>query len=570
MSPRASAMPGSLGHARRLRNAGAFAIALMLGTAVCLHELTRPLDVYDEGIGAAGAFFVTRGLVPYHDFYCIYGFADFYLKAAALLGVGHSLTVTRGVVLAYHGLCVGVALLVARRFCRRPSVAWLTPALVAPVFDTKCGAAVACVLLAHYCLMALIVTPRGADGREAQPASIAIVGRPGRSAALAGAFIGLCAWFRPDLAVPQYAAFVMFLTICSRGARRLRVGESGSALGFPAGRAILLMTVASLLIGLGGYAPFLLRGVEPVWRGLVMLPLQSLPARSLPFPSLASHAVSVHWFAPMMVAAVALLLLREMRRLRLPATEQRARGGIGPDIAGSRRAALLVALSTLGFMPYALGRSDDEHQFPALVMASVLAPWIVESLWSSASRPAVSRGIAIMAVIYSAACDRLPWNAVMPMYAWRAMWSGTGESLAASGAARLPLGQPLAQVVNYLREHTPRDARLFSGLTRHDAVFANDLMVYFLVPRLPAVRDQHFDPLVTTTAEVQQRMIDDLERTRPPLIVLHTLGSFPPPGDRAMAQPHGATLLDEYLRAHYRAAAWFGGEYEIWKRRDGP
>src|SRR3954454_14571740 len=71
-------------------------ITLVIAAAAVLltsGELFEPPQPFDEGIAATDSWLVLRGRTPYHDFYCLYGFAEFYLGAAALALFGHSLTV---------------------------------------------------------------------------------------------------------------------------------------------------------------------------------------------------------------------------------------------------------------------------------------------------------------------------------------------------------------------------------------------------------------------------------------------------------------------------------------------
>src|SRR5205085_9091739 len=90
-----------------------------------------------------------------------------------------------------------------------------------------------------------------------------------------------------------------------------------------------------------------------------------------------------------------------------------------------------------------------------------------------------------------------------------------------------------------------------------DRASVNDAMFYFLARKIPAVHDLHFDPLVTTTGQVQRGMIADLERTKP-LVVLWT------PREEAPG-PAGATRLDQHLRDNYRFLKSFG-DYVILQR----
>jgi len=83
----------------------------------------------------------------------------------------------------------------------------------------------------------------------------------------------------------------------------------------------------------------------------------------------------------------------------------------------------------------------------------------------------------------------------------------------------------------------------------------NDLDLYFLADRTGATRYMQFDPNVVTRADVQQAMIDELERTRPKAGILTALEVWYEPN---RSSELGSSLLDDYLHAHYRVARTIG------------
>jgi hypothetical protein len=74
-----------------------------------------------------------------------------------------------------------------------------------------------------------------------------------------------------------------------------------------------------------------------------------------------------------------------------------------------------------------------------------------------------------------------------------------------------------------------------------------------LINRRPATKWHHFDPGLQTSAEIQQKMIKELEARRPPVVVLDLgfdlMGADEP---NASTQSSHVTLLDDYLHANYR------------------
>jgi hypothetical protein len=110
--------------------------------------------------------------------------------------------------------------------------------------------------------------------------------------------------------------------------------------------------------------------------------------------------------------------------------------------------------------------------------------------------------------------------------------------------------------------------RVLVANARHDRLWCNAIALYFLAERQPCTRWHHFDPGITTTREVQQAIIADVEAARVRwLLVDGTLFDFVSPGESGVSS--GVYDLDEYLLAHYRPVAFAGG-VSLWaaKRLD--
>jgi hypothetical protein len=113
------------------------------------------------------------------------------------------------------------------------------------------------------------------------------------------------------------------------------------------------------------------------------------------------------------------------------------------------------------------------------------------------------------------------------------------------------------QAILFITSHTSPDQKLFVGLIRHDRIYGNDNLIYFATQRLPATRWSHFDPGLQNSYPVQLEMIQELEQNVPPYVVLDSeFEQFHEPNDSSKSS--GVTLLDDYLRTHYRPVAVFG------------
>ncbi len=119
-------------------------------------------------------------------------------------------------------------------------------------------------------------------------------------------------------------------------------------------------------------------------------------------------------------------------------------------------------------------------------------------------------------------------------------------------------------VVQILEHQAPEGEPLFAGLLRHDNVFANDVSIYFLAGRPIATCYDELHPGVTTTQAVQEEMVGELQAVNPERLVFITWGN--PSEPNASRYSSGITLLDDYIRTHYRREQT-AGMYELWHKR---
>jgi hypothetical protein len=113
------------------------------------------------------------------------------------------------------------------------------------------------------------------------------------------------------------------------------------------------------------------------------------------------------------------------------------------------------------------------------------------------------------------------------------------------------------ETIRYVQGHTAINAPIFIGLSRHDKILANDVLLYFAVNRPPATKWHHFDPGLQTSYVIQQEMVNELQRAKPELIVLEAKwADAHEPNDSANSS--GVTLLDDYLKSSYKPVARFG------------
>lgn len=244
----------------------------------------------------------------------------------------------------------------------------------------------------------------------------------------------------------------------------------------------------------------------------------------------------------------------------------------------------MQALFVLTLLFFAKGwvRVQTIHMAMALIGSVALSAVLARSL---PGRGTISRflvGVALLGVCaWTALAIQIDWSRAVRNLAWvtnPTSWQMSPDGFPpVPGSCRMPAAlarldcfeaSPAAvETIQYVAQRTAPDDPLFVGLSRHDKIFANDTLLYFRLNRKSATKWYQFDPGLQTSAPMQQEIIDELERTKPKLIVLEAQWS-------EMNEPNGsavsdAALLDDYIRQTFETAATFGQNSILQRRSPG-
>jgi hypothetical protein len=556
--------------ARLLHLGAVFGIAFVF----LLATMNRTVNAYDEGVILFGSVRVMSGDVPYRDFYANYGPGQFYALAALFKAFGPSVLVGRIWDLLIRALSVLVVyLMFVRAGARRMapvaallSLLWLAALLHGynyPIFP--------CLLftfLSIYCAMPAYCGRRG-------PLSLV----------QSGALIGIVALFRPDSGVMAAMAHVATLgLLCLKegtGAHARRATFVRSTAALVAGMLLVSVPAWSLLLFA---VPF-----QEVLRDLALIPAKTYwRMRSLPFPSLLGLLDDlVHLRLGLITARAVYLPLVAVFVGSVVTLGRRASGAPKPgavleatsleatSLYRCRRGVILV-LTCLSFVFFFKGfvRGSVLHMAPALVPALLIACMS----WLGASGSRLVRVLALLlttcVVIVSAGPFRQTVRLLIGNIAWYAEIRRNeiaGQATppdapchASDGLERLGCFRILSRseqdqikAIRYVQARTVEDERIFVGTTRHDKIFVNNVLFYFVSKRLSATQWHHFDPGVQTTAAIQAEMIAELEAHKPRVVVLDSQwDAINEPNESRLSS--GVTLLDDYIRTRYRRGASFG------------
>ncbi|MBM4460769.1 MAG: glycosyltransferase family 39 protein [Chloroflexi bacterium] len=597
---------------RAVLNRLALAALFVLGLTLLFRQLKSPANLYDEGLTLLNAERILQGQVPYRDFWTLYAPGYFYLLAGLFKLTGPNILAARILDTLLRFLLTLAVYALARRLTTR----WV--ALIPWAFVTLWLSAIrfysypafpataAIVLTALALLRYLEATAPASDPAASVPARRGV----GWLAAT-GLALGLTATIRLDfggyaaIGAAAAVAIAELQTAAGRGQPwRLRLASVLRAEAILAGAAAL---VALPLYGCLAAAS----GLPTVWDDLIAFPATTFRAvRHLPVPTLLpdlGRMTGEQWedwvrlYLPLGIYAAALgasawrlvsgTVAHAGRGASLSWLHHAGQGAQPPcgtadenvrrnDFSRSARATatkvattnlpifrtatLLAALSLtgLGLVIKATSRYHELHALPAaiiaLIVAVALAYRIPHRLWRTLP---FSVGVAGLAFLLLYGPYILHFT---DMFKQTSRYVTTGCYARLERAGCVPLGQDQERAAEYVRAQTGPDERIFVGNTRHDLIFVNDLLFYFLADRPSATRYAELHPGLATTLPIQQAIVQELASQDVQWVV--TLRMWESREPNASSVSSGVTHLDDFIRDNYATVTTFGG-YRVLRRR---
>jgi len=539
---------------------GVFTIAsLFIVSMLCLMLcMERNINPYDEGSILTGAARVLDGAVIHRDFYASYGPAQFYVLAALYKLFGTSVLIERIWDTVIRSACVSLVFVIVVR--------------VAPYWLALLASAVSLLWLADFGFYGYPVFPALTADLAGLVFLIPILAGARRAPAIvaAGACSGLATLFRYDVGIASFAAecAILALSVVLSPLTRLDRLRDGA-------RALMLFGLGFAVVVGPVFAALAVAGAIPdLVFDVVTYPTRFYAKmRALPFPGLAVLRLFPAEFAvylPPFVCAAAVPRMVALLR-------HRSSGDSGRPDPFAQRSELwtLLALTILTLLFFGKGwvRVQTIHMAIALISSVALSAVLARSLLAGGM---IGRGMTVVAVLgicaWSCFAIQTDSSRAVRNLVWALAPSSGDEPT--TGSCRMPgvlarlncfeTSPETVETSQYVQRSTDPDDPVFVGASRHDKLFANDVLLYFLLNRKPATKWYQFDPGLQTSAPIQQEMIDELERSKPKLIVLETRWS-------EMNEPNGsalsdATLLDDYIKQTFEPAETFGTN-EILRRR---
>jgi len=526
-----------------------FGALFVLGFLLLFTQIKSAANLYDEGLVLTNAERIRAGEVPYRDFWTMYGPGYFYALAGLFSLVKPTILVARLFDTVLRFLLTLEVYLLARTVTSR-RVAFIPYAFVTfwlatiRFYSYPAFPATGTLLLA-----ALALTGYLRDGRS-------------RWLFLSGMALGLTALLRLDFG--GYGAFGFGLALALFELRKpSAVGGAWTNWSARVLKAEALMAAGALLVALPLYAYLVhASGFATVYDDLIAFPATVFRAvRHLPVPPLIpdfSQLTGGQWndwlrlYLPLAIYAIAIVVsLRWLSWRTGPPSDRRP--AVGP---------LFLALTGtgLGLVVKATSRYHDLHVLPTTICAVILATALVYWIPGRFQRSAPFKiGFAGLAFLFLTG----PYVAHFGMLAARGPTSPTVCYSQLARAGCVPVSRDQEQVADYLRANTRPDEYVFVGNSRHDLLFANDLLLYFLIDRRSPTKYAELHPGLVTTLPVQQVIASDLAEKDVQWVV--TMQSWESREPNASSISSGVTLLDDYIREHYRPETTFGS-YQVWRK----
>ncbi len=528
-------------------------LLFLLAFFYLLIGFNQGLNIYDEGLIVYGASKILHGDLPYKDFWTLYAPGQFYLVAGLFYIFGTELLTERISSTIVLFFLSSVLFWNARKFVPKKYalfsfaffVLWLGDYRF---FANSMPSALLLSFVGTLCLLYYF---------SSKPSSLYIV--------LAGIATGIATLFRHEIGLVTFLvefALIILFVYYTNETKETRILKK-LAIAVRRGTSYLLGYVFALI-------PFVVYFVvsvplDEIWNDLFVFPAKVFPrVRSLPFPMPVPNIISVltgemsalqfvksallrvHFYFPLIIYIFSvLLIIRLVRKNKI---------NFQANLFWS-----IVLFTTLGLIYFTqvLVRADLAHLLPTYFPASVLFGLMLSEIKQM-------RKFSLLA--YFLVCLFVIFVAVKPISTKLQILSRSSSfEFQISRAKNIKWdenGVNYQEALMYIQNSVPEGSKIFVGNTRHDRIYINDIMFYFLTNRHSATKYYELHPGLATTGAIQKEIIKDIEVAKVEFIVLRSENITEA---NESGKSSGVRLLDEYIRDKYTPTKHFG-DYVVWRR----
>jgi nucleoside-diphosphate-sugar epimerase len=108
----------------------------------------------------------------------------------------------------------------------------------------------------------------------------------------------------------------------------------------------------------------------------------------------------------------------------------------------------------------------------------------------------------------------------------------------------------LNTIHNFFKENVRNNEKIYIGNLRHDLIYINDVMMYFILNRPAGTKYHELSPGQATKNETQLEIIRDLQKNKVKFIILRK-EEIQMPEKNLSSISSGITILDDFLEINF-------------------
>lgn len=538
----------------------AFLLILLFSIFFISADAYESIKLYDEGVTVYGATRVLDGYLPYRDFWTAYMPGHYYLYAIVFKIFGVSLLAER-----ITSILLIVCISVVTFFIARKAL----PAMLALlVFFFSV------IWLSSFEFFAYILHPTLLCSLISINFFLNYLLKSRKRALLwAGIFAGITTLFRHDFGFYVFGAEVLILII-SQLLSREHTSPQKTVIMFKNTVPLIFLGTAITFLPIAIYflinVPF-----QDIYDSLIAFPLNVYPDyRSIPFPTpfttftqfqeQVNHATfsdyikenldRLYFYFPVIVF-FALFLQLFITSIR------------NQDFIKTKKFWFYVSILVFGllFFTKVIIRSVHLNLMPSYVIAILAYFMVLFNIGKTLSSKNINRiAYILLGLLAFPALIRPLWSESVGLR----LNHNVEVSLNFARSENIywdVRGHEYNKVIHYVDSLVPATDKIFVGSIRHDRIFTNDVLFYFLAERESATKYYELHPGVATTLEVQEEIVADITAAGVKCIVLKEETRIET--ENKSGESSGVTLLDDFIRHNFQLDKSFG-DYSIWVKKD--
>ncbi len=524
----------------------------LAGFLIIAAGINQEVNIYDEGVAVSNAQRILAGELPYRDFWPgTYPVGQYYLLALMFHFFGSSLKIMRLTDIVFRAGLVMIFYSLIRRISSG-SLSAIISSLILSFWLASIGFwGVPIFPALFFGFLSIVFLLKFVNARQYY------------WLILSGILNGLSIIFRHDIGVFIWVTSVFSVAAFDFHLIFIKKKKIKNKLFLQAVSIVLFALFSFLPIGMTtGILVFSGSELYKIWESLIIFPVSvySKFAR-LPYPPFFFVPANFKFTADFLLIYLKYLLTR-WSTFYLPFFI--FIGGLHWSFGKKKFIYEIWTLSIFGIFLFwlSLQRADNIHILPALIPALAVFAIFIDKLIFRRNYKLI-----ILILFWGLLTGMFQSLIISPVIIWlnivktAPIWRCNSQ-LPAAGCVFVSSDQEKA--VRYIQTHTISSEPIFVGNLRHDKIFVNDVMFYFLAQRKIAVGYHIFVPGMTTTKPFQEQMISELIKRSVNYVVLSSRFShISEPNERSKSS--GVTLIDDFIRENYQVEAIFW-EYTILRR----